>query len=646
DYASIRSALVLGSTISQNGNGQGKLVAIGGSIVSGAGVSISNVGFGYTNGTFTNDGNGYELITISGSGIGAKANVTISGGVISDVSIIDGGFGYVEGDTLSIPSIGQDVGFGGQVTVDSVKFKNTLIVENVKKGFSPGDSALFVDNRRVFFIDSSTGIGTYVGINSTATVPDPGPRSESVIIDPKYDGLHIKIDAVNHGMHSSQNYVRISNVRPEDDEVNSTLSAELSATETSVINLTNTAGFETFEGIQVDGDNPGYVIIGNEVVGYTTYSATSLGAGTPTITRAVVGEAQPYDVGTPVYKYELNGISLRRINKIHTLSGLDENVYPLEFNSFHIPIETGDTDFEGNSIGKNRSGTADLVFRSTDSLGDSGSIVSTNVTFDILTPNFATVVPSETSIKAKVRTISGTSIDGNESSFVDQGYVEMSLDEPVIFNNPRMIASRVNETRYLTDLPGNRSLTMEFELKTEDSRVSPIIDDITTGAILTSNLINAPAGIGEDSSFADVEYIRGGDDKHEAVYISKPILLKLPANSIKLFLKSARTENNDIRVLYKLYREDSADGDPNFEPFPGYKNYRTDSNGIKRVVDASKNDGSSDNKVSINSNVSFSEYEYTIDNLPEYTGFAIKIIFASKKQSEPPLEKELRAIAT
>jgi hypothetical protein len=647
DYAPIRSDLQLGSTIYQTNNGQGKLVAIGGSIVTGTGVTISNVGFGYTNGTFTNNGNGYDLITISGFGNGGKANVTVSGGVISDVSIIDGGFGYVEGDTLSIPSIGQDVGFGGQVTVDNVKFKNTLVAENVVSGLELGDSASFVTGRRVFFIDSSTGIGTYVGINSTSTViPDPGPQADIIINNPKYDGLHMKIDAVNHGMHSVQNYVRISNVRPEDDQVNSTLSTEMSSTETSVINLTNTAGFETFEGLPVNGDNPGYIIIGNEIVGYTTYSATSLGAGTPTITRAVVGEPQPYDVGTPVYKYELNGISLRRINKVHTLSGLDENVFPLEFNSFHIPIETTSTDFEGNAIGKGRSGTGDLVFRSTDSLGDSGSIVSTNVTFDILTPNFATIVPSETSIKAKVRTISGTSIDGNESSFVDKGYVEMSLDQPVMFNNPRLIASRVNETRYLTDLPGNRSLTMEFELKTEDSRVSPIIDDITTGAILTSNLVNAPAGIGDNSSFADVEYIRGGDDKHEAVYISKPILLKLPANSIKLFLKSARTENNDIRVLYKLYREDSADGDPNFEPFPGYINYRTDANGIKRVVDASKNDGSSDSRVSVNSNVNFSEYEYTIDNLPEFTGFAIKIIFASTNQSEPPLAKELRAIAT
>ena len=644
DNAFIRPELLEGYTILQEGNAQGKLVAIGGSITTGLGVTISNVGTGYTDGTFDNNGNGYDLVTLTGNGQGAKANITVSGGVISDVSIVNGGFGYIEGDALSIPSVGQDVGFGGQVTVDNVKLKNSLIIENVRKGPNAGDSAEYQTGRIVFFSDPNNGgISTYVGINSVTNLP---PRAEAIFNDPKFDGLHMKIEAVNHGMHSTQNYVRISNIRPEDDEPNSVLSTDLSDTETSIINLDSTAGFETFEGIQVDGDNPGYIIIGNEVVGYTTYSATSLGAGTPTITRAVVGEAQPYDAGTPVYKYQFNGISLRRINKIHSLSSLDETYYPLEFNSFYIPIQTGSTDDDGNSIGKNRASTSDLVFNTNEGLGDAGTLVSTNVNFDIITPNFATVTPSETSIKAKIRTITGTSIDGNESSFEDAGYVEMSLDEPVLFNAPRMIASRVNEEKYLQEFPGNRSLTMEFQLNTEDSRVSPIIDDITTGAILTSNLINAPAGVGESSSFADVEYIRGGDDKHEAIYISKPILLKLPANSIKLFLKSARTENNDIRVLYKIIREDGASEESNFEPFPGYLNYKTDSNGIRRVVDASKNDGSSDEKISINSNVQYSDYEYTVDNLPEFTGFAIKIIFASTNQSEPPLVKELRAIAT
>ena len=64
------------------------------------------------------------------------------------------------------------------------------------------------------------------------------------------------------------------------------------------------------------------------------------------------------------------------------------------------------------------------------------------------------------------------------------------------------------------------------------------------------------------------------------------------------------------------------------------------------VIDPSKNDGSSDTNISINSNTDYQEYEYTIDNLPEFTQFAIKIIFASENQSEPPLVKDLRAIAT
>lgn len=636
----IKSEVTPGSTIIQKDNAQGKLVSIGGSISPGLGVTISNVGFGYTNGTFTNGGTGFELITLTGNGSGAKANITVTNGTISDVSIVTGGFGYVEGDVLRLPSIGQNVGFGGQVIVDSLSLKNTLIIDNVVKGPNAGDSASFFNNQIMFFVNA--GIQTYVGFSSFTSLPS---KSELVVFDNVNDGLHFKIDAVNHGMHSSQNYVRISNVRPEEDEPNTVLTSSVTNTETSIINVENTSGFETFEGLPVSGDNPGYIIIGDEVVGYTTFTSTSLGAGTPTITRGVIGESQSYDVGTPVYRYEFNGVSLRRINKIHSLSTVDQDVHPTKLNSFYVQIEVGNNDFEGNEIGKNR--PDNLVFNKNASLGDAGAIVSTNINFDILTPNFATIKPPQTSIKSQVRTYSGTSIDGNETSFVDQGYEEMSLEEPTVFSNPRIIGSRVNEFRNIEDSPGNRSLTMEFNLETEDSRVSPVIDDVTTGAILTSNLINAPAGIGNDSRFADVEYIRGGDqDEHEAIYISKPISLKLPANSIKVFLNAARTENNDLRVLYKLIREDGSESDSNFEPFPGYANYKTGSSGLLEVIDPSKNDGSSDVNISINSNTDYQEYEYTIDNLPEFTQFAIKIIFASKNQSEPPIVKALRAIAT
>lgn len=634
----VKSDVIPGVTIYQPNRAKSKLVGVGGSITVGLGVSITNSGIGYTPSTGSFTFNNISLVTETGVGKGAIANVTVNDGEISSVNIVSGGYGYQPGDYLNIPTIGQDIGFGGQVLVDSISTKNTLILDNIVRGDAQSQ-AIFAQGSPIYYIPQS-GIGTYV------------TNTESVIQilnqDPIYDGQHIRFDVVNHGMHSSQNFVRVSNIRPEQDEPNALITSPLSFNETTKIDIGNTSGFETFEGSPVSNTNPGYVIIGNEVVGYTTYTSQSLGGGSQTIIRGVDGtEPQSYDANIPLYRYQFNGVSLRRINKIHNFASVDTNKYPIEFNSFYIKVPSNNTDDNvdqlteiGTELGEN------MCFDTTSTLGESGSIVSTNIQYEILTPNFATITLARTNMSAKVRTFSATSVDGNESSFEDQGYVDISLQQPISFPTPRLVASVVNEDRNIENSPGNRSLSMEITMSTEDSRVSPVIDDVTTGVILTSNLVNAPAGVGKNSSFADVEYIRGGDDLHEAIYITKPISLKLPANSIKVFLKAARNEDNDIRVLYKLFRKDAPNGTPNFEPFPGFSNYKADSSGIKRVVDPSKNDGSADSESNITSSGGYNDYEYTIDNLPEFTGFAIKIIFASKNQATPPIVKDLRAIAT
>jgi len=58
------------------------------------------------------------------------------------------------------------------------------------------------------------------------------------------------------------------------------------------------------------------------------------------------------------------------------------------------------------------------------------------------------------------------------------------------------------------------------------------------------------------------------------------------------------------------------------------------------------NDGSADTFVRQTSDRSFREYEYSVDDLPEFTGYAIKIVMAGSNQATPPIIKDLRAIAT
>ena len=72
-----------------------------------------------------------------------------------------------------------------------------------------------------------------------------------------------------------------------------------------------------FENIGVGLTNPGYVKIGGEVIKYTGVTGNTLTG----ITRGIDNTpTERHTVNNLVYKYEMNGVSLRRINKQHRLN--------------------------------------------------------------------------------------------------------------------------------------------------------------------------------------------------------------------------------------------------------------------------------------------------------------------------------------
>ena len=299
-------------------------------------------------------------------------------------------------------------------------------------------------------------------------------------------------------------------------------------------------------------------------------------------------------------------------------------------------------------IGKNRSITSKLYFTDTEKTGRTGSHLSNNIQYEAITPKITNMLPGKTTIKSRIRTFSGTSISGSEKSFIDNGFQNLNLDKINYLGAPCLICSEENESRFITESPGNRSLSIELDLNTTDSRVSPVIDTVQTNVVLTSNLINSPTGgVNKNANYKEDQLVRSlNDDNHACIYLSKPIRLKIPANSIKVILKALHMRDNDIRVLYQLYRDDAPESAMNYEMFPGFSNYRVDGDGIKRVIDSSQSDGTSDSEFIIGDDPTFKDYEYSVDDLPEFNSFAIKIVLASENQALVPQVKDLRAIAT
>ena len=76
------------------------------------------------------------------------------------------------------------------------------------------------------------------------------------------------------------------------------------------------------------------------------------------------------------------------------------------------------------------------------------AISQKNHQYSSFDPQINFITPSTlTSIDSSVRTISGTSANGNEISFLDQGYEPATLFQTTFFPTPRLIASTINEDK-------------------------------------------------------------------------------------------------------------------------------------------------------------------------------------------------------
>ena len=135
------------------------------------------------------------------------------------------------------------------------------------------------------------------------------------------------------------------------------------------------------------------------------------------------------------------------------------------------------------------------------------------------------------------------------------------------------------------------------------------------------------------------------NDPNAFYYVSKPVILQNSATAVKVLLTGAINEQNDIRAFYAI--QNDINETPIYTAFPGYANL---SSGI--VIDPSQNDGSPDTAILKNSFYdyvpsprSFKEYEFTIDNLPSFKIFRVKLIMTSTNQAIVPVIQDLRVIA-
>lgn len=626
----VDSDLVLGNTIFQKGsNATGNYVSSAG--IATGNLTIVNAGIGYTPsmGSFTYSN--VPLTNVTGSGSNATANITISNnGVAIAATISNGGTGYIVGDVLSVSQLGSEtLGRNLRLSVSELVGINQLILDNVQGDFITGSGSTIS-----YF--NSLGISTDLNasVGGGVLVPSDGIAVET-------DGLHIKVNHRNHGMHAGENIVRLSNVLSDVKPVK--LTADYAQNSTSDILVNSTTNFSTFENVGVSTLNPGYILIGDEIISYNGVTETSLIG----ITRQIDQTSSfSYTTGTSVYKYELNGISLRRINTTHTLQ--DASVSdPIDLDYYTIKIDTssdGKTDPLPEGQVDRSVGTTfpKLYINETKSSGGISVNATQNIQYEIVRPNIQTMSINGTNISATMRTVSGTSVDGTEVSFQDKGFVGIDLDKNNFFDSPRLICSKINETERLTTIFGNKSLTVNLFLQTVDSFLSPVVDLDRASMVFTTNRINSPI----TNYITDNRVSNLTDDPSSFVYATNTIQLEIPATSLKVVVAAYVNIFSDLRALYSI-KNDPKEKDI-YYPFPGYSNLTIDN----RVISESQNDGTSDKKIvktdilAYRSNdLKFDDYEFTISNLPSFRYFSIKMIGSGTNQAFPPRLVDFRVIA-
>ena len=612
------TAITVGNIVSQEGsNATGRYVGAAGTAT--GNLTITNSGVGYTPSSGSSTYHHVPMVTQTGSGRNGTMHLTITNGVAVAATVTNGGSGYSIGDvvgvsTVGLTSLGRDVKF----SIAAVTGTNEFVLDNVQ-----GDFVVGATNT----INYTTGAGvTVLNYSAGGNVRLSGAP---VTVN---DGLHIKVNQKNNGMYSTQNTVTFADVAS--DVQPTALSSDYDASSTGSISVDDATDFAEFENVGVGSTNLGYVKVGSEILSYSGVSNNTLTGVTRGVDSTKTLSHSNLDI---VNKYELNGVSLRRINTNHNLADATvSNPQGLDYFNIKVDMSANGVDRSvGTSLPK-------LHFNQTKSAGGSQILSTENIPFEIVTPIVQNVTPAGTSLTGQIRTVTASSIDGSETPFVDKGFEDITLEGDNYMSTPRMVASRINETTSLTTLPDNKSFTMNLSLYGSDPTLSPIVDLDRIGVILSSNRINNP--ITDFVTDNRVNTLK--DDPNAFVYASKPVTLKSGATGIKIHLEGHINLTSDLRAFYAI--SESPNDTLIYQPFPGYDNLLSSG----QIIDPAKNSGLPDSLtaktdvIAYTSNqVVWNDYEFSIDDLPTFRYYSIKLVGTGTNQAQPPRVKNLRVIA-
>ena len=245
--------------------------------------------------------------------------------------------------------------------------------------------------------------------------------------------------------------------------------------------------------------------------------------------------------------------------------------------------------------------------------------------FDTLHTMIPNIAAQGTKISATVNTTPMYSPEGIISGTVYQKNVSSSgitLNDNSWLSNPSVVASPINEAN---EMSNSKSFNVGLQLYSNNPNISPVIDIATIGCLgIANRLNNRTSGTSPHTPFVDPTKPDG--DSNAMVYCTRKVSLKTPAQGLRVTADFFRPPTTDLKVLYKVLNNDDE------TPFDdlGWRYFNT--NGAPDV--STEADARN-----------FKEYEFTADDLNEFSAFSIKIVGQGTNTCAVPMVSALRCIA-
>ena len=151
----------------------------------------------------------------------------------------------------------------------------------------------------------------------------------------------------------------------------------------------------------------------------------------------------------------------------------------------------------------------------------------------------------ETSIGFSIRPTTGKSVHGSESEFsLTSSSNKQSVvgNDNIYFTAPQMVASEINETN---EMSGSKSLFVQLDFSSSNSRLSPVLDLQRTSAFTIQNRLNNPTS-SNTPSFVDDDQPTGSSS---AVYCTRPITLENPINCLDVRLTQSVRSTSSVKFI-------------------------------------------------------------------------------------------------